>query len=135
MKKLLLVLAICFLTVALASCKTKPGITTETPSVKMYQAPDVPVPANFMHDQKNSSAYVSATVRTTSIKYVGSARTDELIEFYRRQMPAFGWMEASALGVENKQTIVFQKNREKCEILIEQKPSETHLYIKIGFKL
>lgn len=134
------ILVIGLLVLVLTSCKSmtaggakKPLV--ETPSIQHYQAPDVPVPANFFHSQKESYAYISNKVRTTSIKYIGSARTDDLLEFYRRQMPNFGWMEKMSEGVENKTEIVFQKEREKCRIVIEQKPTETILDIKIGFNL
>ena len=104
-----------------------------TPSVKNYQAPDVPVPANFDYRPDNSWAYVTGSVRTTSIKYIGSARTEDLLEFYRKQMPQSGWMEKMDLGDSSKKAIGFQKNYEKCKITIEQKPSETHLTIELGY--
>lgn len=106
---------------------------TETPSIKEYQASDVPVPANFIHRPHDSYAYITGSVRTTAIKYIGSARTDDLLDFYRKQMSQFGWMEKMTLGVGSKKAIAFQKQNEKCEIEIEQEPSETLLLIKIGY--
>jgi hypothetical protein len=105
----------------------------ETPSIKQYQAPDVPVPANFMHRPHDSYAYITGNVRTVSSRYIGSARTDELMDFYRKQMSQFGWIEKMTLGVDSKKAIAFQKQNEKCEIEIEQKSSETLLLVKIGF--
>ena len=110
--------------------KANPKNLVETPSIKDYQAPDVPVPANFVHNQNESYAYVTGNARTISMKYIGSARTDDLSDFYRKQMSQFGWIERIAYG---KNIIVFQKQSEKCEIVIEQKPSETILLIKIGY--
>jgi hypothetical protein len=112
-----------------------PGVRglVETPSVKEYQAPDVPVPANFIHRPQDSYAYITGNVRTIAIRYIGSARTDDLLEFYRKQMSQFGWMEKMTLGVDSKKAIAFQKQNEKCEIEIEQKPSETFLLVKIGY--
>lgn len=133
------------LTIVTFSCRSKPPAVktskpagaikglVELPSVKHYQAPDVPVPANFIHRPQDSYAYLTGNVRTSAIKYIGSARTDDLLEFYRRQMGLFGWMEKMTMGVDSKKAIAFQKERERCEIVIEQKPSETHLLIKIGF--
>lgn len=122
------------------SCRiTNPATKTgskrlvETPSIKQYQAPDVPVPANFVHRPQDSYAYITGRVRTTAIRYIGSARTDDLLEFYRKQMSQFGWMEKMTLGVDSKRAIAFQKQNEKCEIYIEQKSSETFLLIKIGY--
>lgn len=106
----------------------------ETPAIKNYQAPDVPVPANFEYQADKSWAYVTGVVRTTSIKYLGSARTEDLLEFYRKQMPQFGWMEKMTLGVDSKKAIGFQKNFEQCKITIDQKSSDTHLIIELGYK-
>jgi len=105
----------------------------ETPSVKNYQAPDVPVPANFEHRPDKSWAYVTGSVRTTSIKYIGSARTEDLLEFYRKQMPQSSWMEKMTLGVDSKKAVGFQKNYEQCRIIIDQKGSETHLTIELCY--
>ena len=136
---------ICGLSMVLVSCQLLPfGRKTaskstatkglvETPSIKHYQAPDVPVPANFVHCPQDSFVYISGSVRTCGIKYVGSARTDDLMEFYRRQMSQFGWMEKMTIGIDSKKAIAFKKDNEKCEIEIEQKPSETLLVVKIRF--
>ena len=114
------------------AAKTIKGII-ETPSVRNYQASDVPVPANFDYRPDNSWAYVTGSVRTTSIKYIGSARTEDLLEFYRKQMPQSSWMEKMTLGVDSKKAVGFQKNYEQCKITIDQKPSETHLTIELGY--
>ena len=79
----------------------------DTPSAKNYQASDVPVPANFDYRPDKSWAYVTGSVRTTSIKYIGSARTEDLLEFYRKQMPQSGWMEKMTLGVDSKKAVAF----------------------------
>lgn len=105
----------------------------ETPVAKNYQAPDVPVPANFEYRADKSWAYVTGSVRTTSIKYLGSARTEDLLEFYRKQMPQSGWMEKMTLGVDSKKAVGFQKNYEQCRIIIDQKGSETHLTVELGY--
>jgi len=105
----------------------------ETPAVRNYQAPDVPVPANFDYQPDKSWAYVTGSVRTTSIKYLGSARTEDLLEFYRKQMIQFGWMEKMTLGIDSKKAIGFQKNYEQCKITIDQKSSDTHLTIELGY--
>jgi len=122
------------------SCRIMDSITktseknlVETPSIKQYQAPDVPVPANFVHRSQDSYAYITGKVRTIAVKYIGSARTDDLLDFYRKQMSQFGWMEKMTIGVDSKKAIAFQKQNEKCEIEIEQGPSETLLLIKIGY--
>lgn len=122
------------------SCRIMDSITktseknlVETPSIKQYQASDVPVPANFVHQQQDSYAYITGNVRTIAVKYIGSARTDDLLDFYRKQMSQFGWMEKMTIGVDSKKVIAFQKQYEKCEIEIEQGPSETLLLIKIGY--
>ena len=105
----------------------------DTPSVKNYQAPDVPVPANFDYRPDKSWAYVTGSVRTTSIKYIGSARTEDLLEFYRKQMPQSGWMEKMTLGDKKEIAVGFQKNYEQCKITINQAPSETHLTVELGY--
>jgi hypothetical protein len=134
MRTIISLVAISLLLLALVSCKNPSPTLVATPSVKHYQAPDVPVPANFVLSQEDSYAYLSASVRTTGLVYIGSARTDDLTDFYHRQMPQFKWMEKRVEGGTGPNTkIEFQKDREKCEIFIEQKQSETHLLIKIGF--
>jgi hypothetical protein len=105
----------------------------ETPAIKNYQAPDVPVPANFEYQADKSWAYVTGVVRTTAINYLGSARTEDLLEFYRKQMPQSGWIERMTLGIDSKKAIGFQKNFERCKITIEQKSANTILVIELGY--
>ncbi|MBI5779145.1 MAG: hypothetical protein HZA49_06780 [Planctomycetes bacterium] len=129
------------LVMGISSCRilgNKSSKTTKvtTPSVKNYQAPDVPVPANFEHRPDKSWAYVTGSVRTTSIKYIGSARTEDLMEFYSKQMTKFNWMENRSYNPNPKEsslTIGFLKNHEQCLININQKGSETHLTIELGY--
>ena len=130
--RILTVLVLGVMMLAMVSCAGS-GKLAETMSVRHYQAPDVPVPANFTLSHKDSYAYVTNNIRTTSIKYEGSDRTDNLVEFYRHQMPTFGWMEKMTQPAEHMQTITFVKGKEKCDIVIEQLPTETDILIKIGY--
>ncbi|MDI6787598.1 MAG: hypothetical protein QME51_04435 [Planctomycetota bacterium] len=112
-----------------------PKKLVETSSIKNYQAPDVPVPANFELQTSKSYAYITSIVRTVGLNYIGSARTEDLLDFYRRQMPQSDWRERMTLSIDSKQAIAFQKNYERCEIIITQKSSgETYLLIKIDYK-
>jgi hypothetical protein len=129
----------CALIKRITTPKSKSGVSrglVEIPNVKHYQASDIPVPANFAHQPDKSYTFITGSVRTTAAKYVGSARVDELLEFYRKQMPQFGWVEKMMLSVDSKKALSFQKEKEKCEIIIEHPEGmkgETHLLIKIGF--
>ncbi|MFH1227705.1 MAG: hypothetical protein V1701_07360 [Planctomycetota bacterium] len=103
----------------------------ESPSIKSYQAPDVPVPSDFSHVAGESLTFINGTVRTSYLKYVGSARTDDIVEFYIAQMQSNGWTFAQ--GDNGGMLMLFQKNKELCKIEILQLISETQLIIRIGY--
>jgi hypothetical protein len=102
----------------------------ESPSLKNYQPEDVPILANFSRLPNESFAYVTGTVRTVYMKYVGSARTDDVVNFYRSQMETNGWNEVQA---GKRDAVLFKKGKELCMVEIIQLLSETNLIIRIGY--
>lgn len=102
----------------------------ESPSLKNYQPEDVPIPANFRRMPNESFAYVTGTVRTVYMKYAGSARTDDVMNFYRFQMETNGWNEVQ---IGKREIILFKKGKELCQVEIAQLLSETRLLIRIGY--
>ncbi|MBI4712216.1 MAG: hypothetical protein HY762_02760 [Planctomycetes bacterium] len=148
MKRLALVGLICAMLFMAFACrgKTAPQVKKESPKpiakglvsgpnlASRYQPPDVPVLANFAYMPQNSVVYINGNVRTAIIKYVGSARTEDIINFYKIQLPKNGWMEQ--ISSASKQVMLFRKGREKCQIDINQSASgglETYLTVKICY--
>ncbi|MFA5793531.1 MAG: hypothetical protein WC980_00475 [Candidatus Brocadiia bacterium] len=102
----------------------------QSPAIKSYQAPDVPVPSNFIHMPEESLTFINGTVRTSYLKYVGSARTNDVINFYASQMETNGW---TRIQTGNRESMVYQKKKEICKIEIVQLISETQLIVRIGY--
>ena len=106
----------------------------ESPSLSQMQFEDIPVPLNFKHLPDESMVYLNGYVRTAEIKYLGSARVDDLINFYQKQMPLYGWNYQMTLSVDRKKGLAFERRKEQCKVIIEQKGRETYLTIEIHYQ-
>lgn len=78
---------------------------------------DVPVPAGFRLNVKNSFAFQNNTIRVGVLTYLGKADPQEIINFYKEQMPLYNWRLLNLIEHETVQ-ILFDKADETCVIIL-----------------
>lgn len=94
---------------------------------------DIPVPAGFNLVAEDSYSFESAGVRVGLLKYKGKARPEQVVNFYKEQMPMYNW---SLLNViEYGQCILnFEREQESCIINMFTKGNSITLTISVGPK-
>lgn len=80
-----------------------------------YRFTDVPVPSKFKLDRGNSFTYEAGSFKAGIITYNGWSKLDTLVDFYKKEMPAFEW-EMVSIFEHNDITIVYSKEGWNCAI-------------------
>lgn len=135
----LILIAACYLqTTILLGCAmlSKKDITTSTPMLEpsvMLKFADIPVPKGFKFLPADSYAFQSGNVRVGVLVYSGRATADQLIVFYRDQMPIYNWNLLNIIEY-GKRMLNFDRENESCVVSIEPKTFKTKVVISIGPK-
>ncbi len=85
---------------------------------------DVPVPSGFQLNIKDSFAFQNNTMRVGVLLYRGKALPQDIINFYKEQMPLYNWKILNVIEYENIQ-MLFEKSDETCVITLI--PGRTNL--------
>ncbi|MGA1203441.1 MAG: hypothetical protein ACYTGJ_09250 [Planctomycetota bacterium] len=130
-RSILAILALLIAPLALVGCQSTgelwaPSVTQE------HQPDDIPVPRQFTYDEQASWAYLEfqnarMPMRSLELVYWGERPVNELVEWYREQMPIHGWSLESEEQVGERR-LVFSKDTESAEILLKRTPDENGRY-------
>ncbi|TAM40609.1 hypothetical protein EPN54_02515 [bacterium] len=137
-KLLLLSAAGCLLAAALTGCSTiSDNKTTTNPNLLEPQAilkfNDIPVPVGLKNLPSQSYSFESSGVRVGVLKYQGKNNPDQVVNFYKEQMPMYNWNLVNI--VEYGQRLLnFERDNETCIITMEPKGSAIILTISLGPK-
>lgn len=97
------------------------------------QFDDVPVPKKFKLKISENESYSFETInyRSGSLNYVGSGNREEIVEYYRNNMPAkyFGWQEMNHISSGKEDVLSFRKENYECVIRVREKGSTVYLTI------
>ncbi|MBN2830665.1 MAG: hypothetical protein JXL82_00085 [Candidatus Omnitrophica bacterium] len=94
---------------------------------------DVPVPAGLKPLPLESYSFESSGVRVGVLKYIGKANPDQVVNFYKDQMPMYNWSLVNI--VEYSQRLLnFEREGESCIISMQPKGSSIILTISLGPK-
>jgi hypothetical protein len=94
---------------------------------------DVPVPSGFRIIIPESFTFQNEVLRVGILKYAGSATTDQVISFYKDQMPLYDWQLLNVL--EHKNSIMnFDRQDQNCIIVIEPTGMRTYITITVAPK-
>lgn len=127
MKKLLILLVVLNFT-AVSGCSTwnsgsKKGSANSQQSTiglalsDSLKFDDVPVPSGFQLNIKESFAFQNSTMRVGVLLYRGKALPQDIINFYKEQMPLYNWKILNVIEYENIQ-MLFEKSDETCVITL-----------------
>lgn len=130
---------ICILVLSLSGCVSAPrrgSDPTQVPSLEpaaMLKMQDVPVPAGFVFAPEESYAFQSTNFRAGLLRYKGKGVGDQVIVFFKEQMPMYGWNLVNIVEYERR-LLSFEKDQETCIITVEGKDSRSIITVSIAPK-
>lgn len=137
-----LILAVClsaFLSIGLAGCirgsakSTQPsGASLLEPQVTL-KFNDIPVPVGFKLKPEASYSFESAGVRVGLLKYEGKSSPDQVVSFYKEQMPMFNWNLLNAIEY-GQRLLNFERETESCIVSLIPRGKGSTLTISVGPK-
>lgn len=93
------------------------GMGEEIPLSAMLRFNDVPVPETFRFDSQNSYVFENKFTRIGVLKYMTTTPPQEIIAFFKREMPSMGWRLINILEYGQK-ILTYEKGEESCTINI-----------------
>lgn len=124
----------------LAGCETfnkkDRSMGGEVPSLQPQSAvkfADIPVPVAFKFLSEESYSFESGGVRVAVLKYQGKANVEQVINFYKDQMPMYNWNLLNI--VEYGQRLMnFDRETETCIVDLEPRGKSVTITISLGPK-
>ena len=111
-----LLVACCLLTAVLTGCSTTSDTRIEPQTVIKFS--DIPIPVGLKPLPQTSYSFESAGVRVAVLKYRGRTNIDQVINFYKEQMPMYNWNLINI--VEYGQRLLnFEREDESCIITLQ----------------
>ncbi|MDD5730676.1 MAG: hypothetical protein PHN57_06065 [Candidatus Omnitrophica bacterium] len=106
------------------------GLLEPSATVKFI---DVPVPAGFKAIPQNSYSFESSGVRVGVLKYHGKADPDQVVNFYKEQMPINNWHLLNVIEY-GERVLNFDRENETCIVSLQAKGNSVTLTISVGPK-
>ena len=94
---------------------------------------DLPVPVGFKLVSGESYAFEGAGVRVCVLKYKGRSSADQVVNFFREQMPLYNWSLLNVIEYGNR-LMNFDREKESCIINIVPKGNSSECIISLGPK-
>ncbi|MBM3246662.1 MAG: hypothetical protein FJZ13_04990 [Candidatus Omnitrophica bacterium] len=98
-----------------------------------FKFADIPVPAGFKFLAQDSYSFESSGVRVGVLKYQGKAKPEQVIVFYKEQMPMYNWGLLNIIEYGNRM-LNFDRDSETCIINLLPKGNSIVLTISVGPK-
>lgn len=115
--RLVFSLIICFLlTATLIGCTTISDSRLEPQAILKFS--DVPIPAGLKPLPQTSYSFENAGVRVAVLKYQGRANVDQVINFFKEQMPMFNWNLINIIEY-GQRLLNFERENETCIITLQ----------------
>lgn len=109
-------IAILLFAVLIMGCSTAANSRLEPQSILKFS--DVPVPAGLKPLPQISYSFENAGVRVAVLKYQGRANIDQLINFYKEQMPLYNWNLVNIIEY-GQRLLNFERENETCIITLQ----------------
>ncbi|MFA6384356.1 MAG: hypothetical protein WCY10_03175 [Candidatus Omnitrophota bacterium] len=96
--------------------------------------PDIPVPAGFNLLSQQSYSFENAGIRVALMKYKGRGTLDQVLNFYKAQMPISNWNLLNISEFGNRM-LNFERDTETCIITMQpQFGGSTLIALSLGPK-
>lgn len=140
MKKAIFVLAfISFLALTLSGCAlfSKKDKEIGSPALLEPQAvlkfTDIPVPVGFKLLPQNSYSFENSGMRVAVLKYRGKANPDQVVNFYKEQMPMYNWTLLNIIEYGDR-LMNFDRESETCIISLSARGNTVDITASLGPK-
>jgi len=134
LKLLLLFLVLTCACLGCAGLRKQPSINESVLEPQaMLKFSDVPVPTGFKMLLRESYSFQSGGVRVGLLKYQGKANVEQVINFYRDQMPMYNWNLLNIIEF-NERLLNFDRENETCIVSLLPKGNTVILTISVGPK-
>jgi len=80
---------------------------------------DVPVPSGFKILDNESFAFQNDATRIAVLKYSGRRPADQLVSFYKAQLPLYSWRPINIVEY-GRRVLNYERDSESCIVTIEQ---------------
>ncbi len=94
---------------------------------------DVPVPFGFKTLERESFAFQNDVTRVALLKYIGSRNIDQVVVFYKEQMPMYNWNPINIIEYDRR-VLNYEKNSESCIVTVESHGRKNVVTIAISPK-
>lgn len=136
--KLLGVLLVCFS--AICGCASTSGSkqgnavnSTLLEPQAVLKFSDIPIPVGFKAIPQDSYSFESSGIRVGILKYQGKADIEQVVNFYKEQMPMYNWNLLNIVEYGTR-LLNFDRDYETCIISLEPKGRYVFSTISIGPK-
>ena len=99
----------------------------------IFKFSDVPIPVGFKSMPQDSYSFESSGVRVGVLKYRGKVNPEQVVNFYKEQMPMYNWALLNVIEY-GQRLMNFERETETCIISLDPKGSSTMLTISLGPK-
>jgi len=97
----------------------------------MMKFNDVPVPTGFKLLSQESYSFETSGVRVGVLKYQGKANPDQVINFYKEQMPMYNWNLLNVIEYGNC-LMNFERENETCIVGLLSKGRAVTITVSLG---
>lgn len=94
---------------------------------------DIPIPAGFNIIDSGSFAFQNDNTRVALLKYIGGKIADQVVQFYKEQMPVYNWSPINIIEYERR-ILNYEKESESCIITVESQGRKSIITIAISPK-
>jgi len=115
-KQIFLLTTGCLLITALTGCSTVSNNRLEPQTILKFS--DLPIPTGLKALPQTSYSFENAGVRVAVLKYQGRANIDQVINFYKEQMPMYNWHLINIIEY-GQRLLNFERENETCIITVQ----------------
>lgn len=136
--KLLSVLLVCCFAICgcVSTFGSKQGNTVNSKLLEpqpVIKFSDIPIPVGFKAIPQDSYSFESSGIRVGILKYQGKADIEQVVSFYKEQMPMYNWNLLNIVEYGSR-LLNFDRDSETCIISLEPKGRYVFSTISIGPK-
>jgi len=92
---------------------------------------DIPIPPRLKRNDEQSFVYEAPGVVIGVVIYEGFFKGRSIAQFFRNEMPNYGWRFLNAFS-DTRYVISFLKENRSCQISVEEGTFGTRVVIKVG---
>ena len=119
---------------SLSRNKKVPKEVNKKVNVVQRLANNIPLYPKFKYQPDKSFFFESNGVKAGVMVFQGRAKVGDMVNFYKQEMPGYGWTLVSAYQYGNQALLDFTTPDKTCQISVEEKPFNTLLTIRTGTK-